>query len=144
MKAVIFDYNRTLFDPDKDALYPEVIEVLGGLKKTVLMALIAKGDANRMEKIRNLGLLKYFKLVIINQEKSVADFEKCVKELGLPAKDIFVVGDRVNEEIRCGKSIGAVTVWFRNGKFKDELPKGKEEEPDYTIDDLKKLFEIIR
>lgn len=144
IKAVIFDYNRTLFNPENNEFYPEAVEVLEKLKGRFKLALVAKGDAEREKQIERLGLRKYFEVVIIGEEKGEDDYRKCIEQLQVRPAEVYVVGDRIAKEIKFGNDIGAVTVWFRNGKFKDELPKSKDELPVYTVEDLKDLLEILK
>lgn len=143
MKAVIFDYNRTLFDPEKGELYPEAVEVLEKIKGRFKLALVAKGDAGRIKQIEKLGLAKYFESIVVNNEKNLSDYNKTMEKLGIEPEEAYVIGDRVSEEIKMGNTLGAVTVWFRNGKFKGELPKSKDELPSYLIENLKHLLEIL-
>ncbi len=144
MKAVIFDYNRTLFDPESNRLYSGAVDVLEKLKGRFRLALVAKGDAARLKQIEELGLVKYFKCIVVNKEKGLDDYKRTMATLGVEPGEAYVVGDRVAEEIRMGNTLGAVTVWLRNGKFKDELPKDKNELPAYTIEDLKNLLELLK
>ncbi|MBI2581078.1 HAD hydrolase-like protein [Candidatus Woesearchaeota archaeon] len=144
MKAIIFDYNRTLFDPEAGGLFPGVDEILGNLKPRFKLALVAKGDAERVKQIDQLGLRKYFEVIIIGKEKGEDDYRKCIEQLQVRPAKAYLIGDRIVKEIKFGNAIGAVTVWFRNGKFKDELPKGVNELPAYTIEDLKDLLEILK
>lgn len=144
MKAVIFDYNRTLFNPENNELYPAVVEVLEKLKGRFKLALVAKGDADRLKQIEELGLANYFECIIVNKEKGLGDYKKTMEKLGVEPEEAYVVGDRVAEEIKMGNLLGAVTVWFRNGKFKDELSKSKNELPVYTIENFKDLLEILK
>jgi len=44
---------------------------------------------------------------------------------------------------RITQKIGAITIWIKKGKFADELPISREEEPDYTITSLRELLPIL-
>ncbi|HMC30258.1 MAG TPA: HAD hydrolase-like protein, partial [Candidatus Angelobacter sp.] len=71
-----------------------------------------------------------------------AAFRQIQQQLGLPAGQILVVGDRPAREIRAGKELGMRTVRIHRGEFKSQMPMGPEEEPDYvikTISEIRKL-----
>ncbi len=144
MKAAIFDYNRTLFDPEQGSLFPCVIDVLELIKKRIKLAVMAKGGTARLKQIEEFGLPRYFDVMIINQKKDLNGFKTCFEELGVMPEETYVIGDRILKEIKFGNELGAVTIWFRNGKFKDELPKNKKEAPNYTITNFKDLLKVIK
>lgn len=142
-KAVIFDYNRTIFDPDSDALMPGAKDLLTTLhQEGIPMFLIAKGDDERRKQITHLGLEPYFKKIIVNQHKSADDFRSCLAmcEAGTT---FFAVGDRVKEEISHANACGMTTIWFRNGKFANEQPENDSQKPQFTIGNLDEVLAII-
>ncbi len=142
-KAVIFDYNRTVFDPDAEKLMPNAKEVLTALQaKGIPLFLIAKGDEERKKQIESLGLLPFFKEVIVNQDKSAEDFRSCIQECDEGTK-FFAVGDRVREEIRHANECGMTTIWFRNGKFASEEPENDSQKPKFTVSALSEALHII-
>jgi putative hydrolase of the HAD superfamily len=144
MKAAIFDYNRTLFDPDKNALFPDTLTLLNALMPDFKLALVAKGDSERLEEIKKFGLMKYFHTVFIAEEKGIDDFKKCMEQLKVSPGQTWIIGDRALKEIRFGKELGCNTIWFRNGKFSEELPRNIAEMPNYTVCSLKEILSIIK
>ena len=68
-----------------------------------------------------------------------AAFRKIQKKTRLNSSQILVVGDRPAREIRAGRELGMHTVRLRHGEFKNQLPAGPEEEPDYEI---RKISEV--
>jgi len=142
--AVIFDYNRTIFDPDAVGLMPGAKAVLEMLqKKGVTLFLIAKGDDERRKQIEQLGLVPYFKKIVVNQSKSADDYKSCVL-LCPEGTRFFAVGDRVKEEIRHANGCGMTTIWFRNGKFASEEPSDDAERPMHTVSSLSEAAELIK
>ena len=137
MKAVIFDFSRTLYDPVKNRLTEGALNLLENLKnQNIKMAIIANSDKKRTELLKTLNIYAYFEKIIFKKGKSSTDYLEMAATLNISPKDIIVIGDRTKKEIKYGNLIGATTVWFRNSKYKDELPRNKEETPDYTIDNL--------
>lgn len=142
-RIVIFDFNRTLYDPDTARLVPGVRFVLRILlRRGFSLCLISRAGRPRKELIRGLGIEKYFLRVIAAKEKSVRDFERMVPQVAM-RRGCFVVGDRVKKEIRIGNSLGFRTVWVKSGKFADELPKAKVERPTYRVNTLRDVLSVI-
>lgn len=140
---MIFDYNRTIYNPDKDQLTDGAQDVLELLReKGVTMFLIAKGNAERRKRIESLGLPQFFQRIIVNPNKSPDDYRSC-KEECLPDTEVFAVGDRVQEEIRHAIACGIKTIWFRNGKFSNEFPSNVTEQPLHTVVSLREILDII-
>jgi len=68
-----------------------------------------------------------------------AAFRQIQHELGLPAEQMLIVGDRPMSEIRAGNELGMHTVRIRRGEFAAQEPLSPEEEPDYVVDDIAKV-----
>jgi len=141
-KAIIFDFNRTLYDPEKGSFVQGAIGSLETLKKEgFLLFLVGKGTDERASLINELGLHRYFDEIIVKEEKDLADFEYLKKKYS--GVDFYTVGDRVKKEIRFGNECGFKTIWFKNGKFAGELPETKEENPWKTIQDFNELIPVL-
>ncbi|OGY23699.1 MAG: hypothetical protein A2Y57_02985 [Candidatus Woykebacteria bacterium RBG_13_40_7b] len=144
MKIVVFDFNRTIYDPDSKKLSDGAKFVLKNLiKRGFSLILITKGD-QRGNLVKNLGLDKYFKRIIVSKEKTKKDFEEIVSREKADLEGSFVIGDRVRKEITFGNSLGFKTIWFRNGKFAGEQPINEIEKPEYTVEKLKDVLQIIQ
>ena len=142
--AVIFDYNRTIFDPESGGLVAGAQSLLEDLKaRGVTLFLVAKGGDERRAQITTLGLEPLFKNIIVNESKSSEDYESC-KSLCSPDTVFYAVGDRVKEEIRHANGCGMTTIWFRSGKFATEEPAGDAERPSYTVTSLDDVAALIK
>lgn len=140
--VIIFDFNRTLFDPEKSCLFDGVIDVLSHFcNQGFNLILLGKGDDARRAKVKSLNIEQYFSEIHIVEEKSSEQLENIVIKGKNPS--IYSVGDRVKKEIKLGNEYGFITIWFRNGKFSKEIPQTKKEEPTYTISSLLELKCII-
>jgi len=139
---IIFDFNRTLFDPKNDSLFQGALEMLKYFhKQSFQLVLLGKGDAKRREKISNLNIEQYFSEIYIVKEKSLSQLEKI--KTANKGRIIYSVGDRIKKEIKLGNILGITTIWFKNGKFSNDIPEFKEETPSYTISSLSELKKII-
>lgn len=143
-KIIIFDFNRTLYDPDNNCLIYGARFVLRTLiRRGFLLYLVSRREKSRKELIENLGLEKYFSQVVIAKEKSKKDFQRITTGVAINLNLSFVVGDRVREEICIGNSLGMRTVWVMAGKFAHEKPKKKIEQPTYTVPTLRDVLSVI-
>ncbi len=142
--AVIFDYNRTVFDPDSGGLVTGASALLKELtRRGVTLFLVAKGGDERRAQITALGLEPLFKKIIVNESKSSEDYLSC-KNLCTPGTVFYAVGDRVKEEIRHANSCGMTTIWFRSGKFATEEPADASERPAHTVTSLDDVAALIK
>jgi|SRR3989344_1017156 len=150
IKAVIFDYNRTLVEGEDtpSKLFPEVLNILQTLKeRNIKMAVVSAGGDSpekRYQEFEQLKLREHgisvFKVVSKGESK---DLQPMLDEFKVTGDMCLVVGDRIKKEIIEGNKVGATTVWFKNGKFAEEGPETPEEEPDYTIKSLTELIPLL-
>ncbi len=144
IKTIIFDFNRTIYDPELDLIENKTINLLRYFKsKNIKLALITTYEKNRNKKIIQLKLNKYFDLIKITREKTVNDFLDTLLKLSSKPKDTVVVGDYLKDEINIGNILGLTTIWLKKGKFSNVSPENKFETPDYIIEDLIRLKEMI-
>lgn len=140
MKTTIFDFNRTLYNPDTNRLMPSALTLLRNLKKRgSILQLISRKEAGRQQIIDKIGIAKYFNTVLLTDQKDKADFTK----LAGSSKSVFVIGDRIQEEITIGNQLGYTTIWLKAGRFSTELPRNKAEQPTYIITRLSDALKIL-
>ncbi len=145
IKAVIFDYAGTIYNPFTGKLYPQTVNVLEILtKKDIKLALVSRAFnlEERLEEFKNLNLKKYFQILEAVSVENEKEFTHLLKEVNVQAQECLVVGDRVKSEILEGNKIGCKTVWVLQGEFTDEQPEGDLEKPDYIINSLDELLTI--
>jgi len=136
---ILFDYNRTLFNPDTDSLYQGALELLHDMAKRHELILISRKEVGREEHMEKLGIRNYFKSVHFVEEKN----EKLFKELAEGDTHVIVIGDRVKEEILIGNKLGFTTIWLQQGKFADERPSSPDEQPTHTVQTIAEIKKII-
>lgn len=147
LKAVIFDYAGTIYNPVTGQLYSQATNVLKVLtKKGIKLALVSRSFnlEERLEEFKHLNLRKYFQILEAVPGENKKEFTHLLKELNVKAEECLVVGDRVKSEILEGNKIGAKTVWVLQGEFLDESPESELEKPDYTINSLDELLLITQ
>lgn len=144
-KIIIFDFNRTLFDPDKQSLMPGCLEILTSLSEEGFkLYLISMAADSRKELIERLDIAKFFQKVIFCEKKTLTLFEQIIDSEATIKNQSFIIGDRVTQEIRFGNELGLNTIWYRNGRFAEELPQIMAEHPSYTVSDLNQIPSLIQ
>jgi FMN phosphatase YigB (HAD superfamily) len=155
IELIIWDLDDTLFDTTGQlrgsyellntiSLFPGAREIFTLIPAR--HALVTKGDPDIQNrkidilKIRNL----FWKIVVCNTplEKHIA-FEQLIKELVLEPKQVVVIGNRVDEEIYFGNSIGCITVLLEQGKYKGLVPKTGQE-PSHRLPELTQLPAFLK
>lgn len=136
---IIFDFNRTLFNPETGSLYPGALPLLRALATRHTLFLMSKRESGREHLLEELGIESCFKKALFVEQKTKEDLSSLVDG----AKNTLVVGDRIKREITLGNQLGFFTVWVKQGRFADEMPTADNEEPDYTIQNIQDLDKII-
>jgi FMN phosphatase YigB (HAD superfamily) len=136
MKTVIFDWKRTLYDPDNKILIPGAEELLTFLKqKNISLVLIGKGTQEMHDEVERLGLKDYFNHIFFREgAKDSHLFAQYIKK-DSPKETIFI-GDRVRSELAVGNNLGATTIWVKQGKFAREEPENENQIPTFTVPSL--------
>ena len=60
---IIFDYNRTIFDPETDNLYLGVLELLQKLSSKYELFLISRNEPTRKKRLEELNIKNYFQKI---------------------------------------------------------------------------------
>lgn len=147
IKAAIFDWGYTIRDHENNRIFPEAIALLEILQNQgIILVLISRAvDVNkRWEEFRDSSMEKYFQEMDVIPRENTKEFLHILNKIGVKPEETLIIGDRIKSEIVEGNKIGAITVWFRNGKFADEFPDSEEEKPDYTITSFKEVVPIIQ
>jgi FMN phosphatase YigB (HAD superfamily) len=136
---IIFDYNRTIFDPETDNLYLGVLELLQKLSVKHELFLVSKNEPERIKRLEEFKIKDYFQEISFVNEKSKHVFEKISNN----TNKVIVVGDSISNEIKIGNQLGFITVRLKKGKFSSEIPKNKDEFARFEITDINELESII-
>lgn len=141
IKKIIFDWKRTLYDPDAKTLINGALELLEFLKtKNIHMVLIGKGGEDMQSEVSRLHVGEFFSnIVFVEGEKDPKVFAKYVRD---PKSTLFI-GDRVRSELAIGNKLGAKTIWVKQGKFANEDPENKDQIPAFTVDNLDDCTKIL-
>lgn len=134
--TIIFDFNRTIFDPESNALFPGVIALLELIHGKHELVLITRNEGARKNRIEDLGLNQYFQRVIFVEQKNTDVFKEAAGS-SIP----IIVGDRVQDEISIGNELGYITVHVRQGIFADQI---RHIQPTHSINAIHELEDVIK
>ena len=143
-----FGLKPAPWNSDDEVVYPEAEDCLRTLNKRYIIGIIANQNPGSKERLERIGLLKYIDLVIASAEEGVAKpdlriFQIAFERANCNPEESIMVGDRIDNDIIPANRIGMKTVWIRQGFGGLAEPQTAEETPEYTINNLNELFEII-
>jgi phosphoglycolate phosphatase len=122
-------------------LLPGVSETVKDLSRIAQLALVTQRRVPKekvMEELENLGLARYFKIVITGLDTdhlkpSPDALISCARKMNVPLCECVIVGDSV-VDIKAGKLAGAKTVAVLSGIYtREELER---EKPDLIIENI--------
>lgn len=145
LRAVIFDFNRTLYDPETDMFYPGVFDMLRRFKTAgVKLGLWSRDEKARAETISRDGLRELFDYVLIVRSKSADDIQQLCIILGVEPSETAVVTDPVRSDLTAAKAAGTYVICVRQGKFVSDRPYTLAEQPDDEVSDLAAADRLLR
>jgi putative hydrolase of the HAD superfamily len=131
-------------------LIPNAIEILGYLQNGDYDLAIVTNDLIRRtnDVLNKFNLRPYFTTVVISERVGK---EKCtgvpysvaLKNLKLRPKEAIAVGDRIDEDILGAKLAGIKSVKFNFDLYTNKNYSNTIVEPDYVIDDLIEIKQIL-
>jgi len=121
-------------------VFPGVVTLLQ--RREMVNVLVTRGDERRQrQKVAVLGIGPYFQRILVCPRD--ADKKHCF-ELAMsefPDNDVWVIGNRLDSEIRYGKELGLKTIYLRHGKYSGYAPRDAYEVPDYEV---KHFTDVVR
>ncbi|MFA5405739.1 MAG: HAD hydrolase-like protein [Candidatus Nanoarchaeia archaeon] len=138
VSAGITAYNVTKQATMK--LYDDAISTLKSIKTSI--GILTKGNAlKQWDKIYRLGLNDLFKKVWIvkDNESKEGKISEILTSLKLKPKEVIMVGDRMDSDIKPANNKGLITVRLMKGPYKSQQGKA-----DYKIKALKEVIGILK
>ena len=161
LKAVFFDLGDTLIVEQGDSHLGETPfeavlqaeETLAAIKKKGFKVGIITNTTISTEKdvrkiLQQLGLESYIDFVVTSVDAGCEKpdgriFSMALRSAGVKASDAVMVGERVAKDIVGGNRIGMKTILFKWNQRYPETVTEQEEQPTYTIKDLKELQHVL-
>jgi len=145
IEGIIFDWHGTLADRDH-SIFDFSKTVLTELKnRGYKLGLIStsKNIKERKQIIAQSGLQSFFDVVLVNTTKTIEHFKQCIDQIGTSPKTTCIVDDRTIRGIKYGNQLGCTTFWIQRGKFENELPNDKTDEPTHRINTVTELLNFL-
>ena len=145
VQSAIFDWKRTLYNPDERRLMDNAEMLLKTLYQQGERPLhvIGMGDDGMYAEVERLGVGQYLENVIfLSEAKSDEVFAPYVDQE--QPSSTLVIGDRTRSELEVGNRLGATTIWVRQGKFSDEIPVTPEQQPTHEVESLAGVIELLK
>jgi HAD superfamily hydrolase (TIGR01549 family) len=131
------------------SVYPDVLPVLLKLKEQYSLGIIANGNPRRCYRfLKKFKIYSFFSVVVISGETGFKKpepflFEYALKKLNCKPEQALMVGDRYDTDIKGAKNVGMHTVRINRGILKNGRPTNETEIPEFEIDTLEDLLEIL-
>jgi len=158
---LLFDLDDTLYSKSEQlsdnyteqelvriTLFSGAAELLKQKKvnqKRMIKVLVTKGDNSlQQQKIKYLGIEPHFQKILIcpRDEDKKQCFMEAMKEF--PDEDVWVIGNRLDSEIRYGNELGLKTIYLRHGKYSSLQPKDASEVPGYEVERFEDIIRILQ
>jgi len=148
VKAIIFDWGRTLWDNDNSVLFPDSKDVLEYLKMkgyrlAVLSISLPERFEQKYETIANSGLARYFDKVLVSTKKEKEEIDEINRVWNFEYKDIAIIGDQVIREVAVANKLGMKSILVKRGKFADQITTQETGTPTHTISTVAELKSIL-
>jgi putative hydrolase of the HAD superfamily len=130
-------------------LMPMAIDVLKQLSLKYNCYLVTSGSPEAQKnKIEAAKISSFFVDCFIvdkikNESKTLA-FNKILSHTKIQASELLSIGNRLREEIRLAKRLGAYTCYFQYGEHVGETAELKEDHPDYTVSHWSEVIETCK
>ena len=113
------------------------------------IGVIANQPLGTQKRLEKYGLAKYISLVISSAEEGVSKpdvrlFQKALEKADCKGENAMMVGDRGDNDVAPAKKLGMKTVCVKQGIHKLNTPKNEFEVPDYTVDTIEELLNILK
>ena len=145
-----FGLTKKPWHSELEKPYPDALPTLEGLHHLGLkLGVIANQPPGTKERLAVWRLLGYFDVIAASAESGVAKpdpaiFISALKEADCLAENAVMVGDRLDNDVAPANRLGMHSVRLLRGLGAYYSPQSNDERPEYTISELKELFDIIR
>lgn len=132
-------------------LLPGTVNVLEGLRRNRMrLGLLTNGSVEAQKnKVRLLGLEKYFESIVYAREKGKENekpnpeaYREVLRALHVTPEETICIGDNPHTDFWGAKKLGIRTVRLLNGEFKN-IRLSSEYEADVTVRNLDEFYRLI-
>ncbi|MCG8478454.1 MAG: HAD family hydrolase [Spirochaetales bacterium] len=129
-------------------LYPDARPTVGELHRTATLGIIANQSAGARERLERYGVAHLFATIHSSHDVGAAKPDKAIFTSALAAvagdvETVWMVGDRIDNDIVPARALGWRTIWIRRGYNRFQNPIRPEEMPDVRVDTLSEIPAIV-
>ena len=140
--------EKAAWDPAKLTLYHDARTVLYELSHKHDLGIIANQSKPVDDRLRQYGIYHLFKVVISSCDVGLEKpehgiFRLALEKAGLPNDNVWMIGDRIDNDIIPAKELGWGTIRIRNGSHRMREPSDDRQTADYTIRNIRELLGIF-
>jgi HAD superfamily hydrolase (TIGR01549 family) len=126
-------------------LYPDTKQTIKSLYEKFDLGIIANQSKSADYRLKNYDIFQYFKFVISSCDVGYSKpddriFKIAMERINGFYKDIWMIGDRIDNDIVPAKKLGLKTIRIMKGSHRMQKPINDSETPDYNIDNLNDLI----
>lgn len=131
-----------------EKLYPDTKMILEILSQNYKLGVIANQVAGTKDRLDNWGIGKYFDVVVASAEADCSKpdlkiFNLALEQAGCKPNEAVMIGDRLDNDVVPAKQLGMKTVWVRQGFAKYQSISNETEKPDFIIDSISDILDIL-
>ena len=140
--------NKVGWNKQLLGLYSSVTETLMILNKQHYLGLIANQSPGTEGRLQSYGIRHFFKLVFASAELGLSKpnlriFALAERSARCKPVDAWMIGDRLDNDIAPANRAGWNTIRILQGYNRFQKPKAVEEEPDFTVTEIKAVVSIV-
>ncbi len=138
-------YDRKVIEPLD--LTPGSEDVLKKASQFADVHLVTSGiESTQFQKIEKLNIGNFFNsITIVNTldgESKLTAFANLLSDYNYRPEEVLVVGDRRDQEIFAGKTLGLKTCLIKYGEYRTLQPNCVEEIADYEVEDMTEMVQL--
>lgn len=133
---LIFDYNRTLFNPESGQVFPGVFGMLKKLSKKHELILVTLNSPGRKNSAAIVDMQPYFSEVHFVERKTAKHFSELISG----EATVIVIGDSLEGEIKAGIELDLITIHIQSQLEKRYY---KTKRPTHSVTEVTRILPII-
>lgn len=131
-----------------EKIYESVPGMLEKLHSKYKLGIIANQSIGAEERMKTYGIHHYFDVIMSSAEAGVAKpdleiFKRALKNAGCKPEETYMIGDRLDNDIKPAAKIGMHTIWVRQGAFADADLYLIEQKPDIIVECVEDILQYL-
>ena len=138
----------TPWHSEDEVIYPQAAECLAQLHRRYKLGIIANQNPGTADRMKKYGISQFLDVIIASAEEGIEKPDPRIFELALDRtnclpENAVMIGDRLDNDITPAKKAGLKTIWIRQGFGGMANPVTEEETPDFYVNDLVELLDLL-